>query len=176
MFMKWTVDSVKRRANLKTGLVTKLKASAGESMPHFREIKDVIFPKRSPVIIHHLADHTCLYSINGVPLLVELGSGLVFPFLKIAIEYPGLLRQVFCYDDAVVAVLRGASLMARGTWGTDDTYRRGEVVELCLAGETIPFAVGVLEMSGEAIAGRPDGVAVHVLHFLRDGLWEAKSL
>jgi predicted RNA-binding protein (TIGR00451 family) len=176
MFAKWTVDSVKRRANMRTGLVTKLKASAAQLMPRFPEIEDLIFPKKCPVIIHYLADHTCLYSVNGGPVLVELGDGLVFPFLKIAIEYPGLLRRVFCYDEAVVAVLRGASLMARGTWGTDATYHPGEIVELCLAGETVPFAVGVLEISGEEIAARPDGVAVSVLHVLRDGLWDAKSL
>jgi predicted RNA-binding protein (TIGR00451 family) len=145
-------------------------------LPHFSEIEDLIFPKKSPVIIYHLADHTSLYSVNGSPLLVELDNGLVFPFLKIAIEYPGLLRKVFCYDEAVIAVLRGASLMARGTWGTYETYHPGKVVELCLAGETIPFAIGVLVMSGEQITRYPDGVAVTVLHVLRDGLWEAKSL
>ncbi|KAH0790913.1 Translation machinery-associated protein 20 [Histomonas meleagridis] len=176
MFNKFTVDKVKRRANLKTSLVVKLCTSATKSMPRFNEIKNEVFPKKQPVIIHHLENRVMLYSAKGTPLLIELDDGTIFPFLKIAIEYPGLLKPVFCYDEAMKALLRGANLMARGTWLVNEKYEKGEIVEICLVGLRIPFAIGIMLMSSEEIAGRPDGAAVKVLHVLKDGLWEAKNL
>lgn len=176
MFAKWTVSKVKNRANLKTSLVNRLKANAVKSIPRLTEIEDDIFPKKRPVIVHNLGDHCSMYSVDGHPLLVELGDGTVFPFLRIAIEYPGLLKSVFCYDEAAMALLRGAKLMARGTWGADETYKRGDIVQICMIGTRIPFAVGRMEMDGADIAQRRDGAAVCVLHILRDGLWDAKKV
>lgn len=176
MFAKWTVDKVKTRSNLKTALVTKIKAQAAKSMPHFPEIEDEIFPKKTPVIIHKLENHIEIYSINGIPQLVQLGDGTIFPYLKIAIEFPGLLRSVYCYDGAMLALFRGADLMARGTFGTDETFQVGEVVQIVLAEEEHPFGIGIMQMSGEEIAQRPDGAAVHVLHLLKDGLYEANGI
>jgi predicted ribosome-associated RNA-binding protein Tma20 len=125
MFLRWTVDKVKRRANIKTSHVAKLRSSAIKFMPRFPEIESAILPKKTPVIIHHLANHDFLYSVNGNPILVELANGVVFPFLKVAISYPGLLPKVFCYDEAVLALLRGAALMARGVFGTDEATKLG---------------------------------------------------
>lgn len=176
MFTKWTVDSVKRRSNLRVSLVTKLKKAAAVSMPRFPEIENEIFPHKTPVIVHHLGENNLLYSAAGAPILVELSTGLVFPFLKIAIEYPGLLRSVYCADEAAAALLRGANLMARGTWGTDETFQRGDLVQITLIGEKFPLAIGVMELSGAEIEARPDGPAVTVLHILGDGLWNVKSL
>lgn len=176
MFTKWNTSKVKNRANLKTSLVSKLKANAVKYIPRFGEIEDEIFPKKKPVIVHNLGDHCSMYSIDGHPLLVELGDGTIFPFLKIAIEYPCLVKSVYCYDEAMIALLRGAKLMARGTWGADATFRKGDVVQICLMGTKIPFAIGLMEMDGEEIALRHDGAAVNVLHMLKDGLWEAKKI
>ena len=176
MFAKWTPDKVKRRVNIKVSLVTKLKKAAAETMPRFPEIEDEVFPKKAPVVVHHLADRNMIYSISGQPILIELADGHIFPFLKIAIEYPGLLKSVYCHDEAVASLFRGSALMARGTWGTDETYQKGDIVQIRMVGEKYPFAVGLMEMSGTEIARRPDGPAVSVLHILRDGLWNAKSL
>ncbi|OHS97600.1 Translation machinery-associated protein 20 [Tritrichomonas foetus] len=176
MFNKWSINMVKRRANLKTSLANKLKESAIKSIPRLEEIIDEVFPKKKPVIIHHLGDHVTMYSVDGQPILVQLGDGTIFPFLKLPIEYPGLLRSVYCYDEAVCALIRGADLMARGTWGVDDTFQVGEIVQVCLMGEKTPFAVGMMTMPGEEILERNDGGAVKVFHILKDGLWEAKSV
>ena len=176
MFNKWTISKVKRRANLKTSLANKLKESAIQMIPRLSEVVDEIFPKKKPVVIHYLDNHASFYSIEGRPLLVQLGDGTIFPFLKLPIEYPGLLRSVFCYDEAVSAVLRGANLMARGTRGADSTFLPGEIVQVCLMGEKTPFAVGVLVMSGDDINRGLDGSAVAIMHVLKDGLWEAKTV
>jgi PUA domain protein len=176
MFIRWSVDKVKRRANLKTSLLAKVKALALKSMPNFQDIVNEIFPRKTPVIVHHLEAHAAIYSVDGKPVLIDNGKDCVFPFLKIAIEYQGLLKSVYCYDEAVVALLRGAALMARGPWGTDDTFLSGDVVQICLVGTDIAFAIGIMMMSGEQISTRPDGVAVDVLHLLGDGLWVAKSI
>jgi PUA domain protein len=176
MFQNWQQGQIKRSSSVKGSVVKKLKALAIKNMPRFEEIVDELLPGKVDLTIHHLDSHVALYSLHREPFLIETDKGLVFPYLKIAIEYPGLVRSVYCYDEAVVAVLRGASLMARGTWGTDETYKKGDVVQLCLAGQEIPFAIGIMEMSGEQIAERPDGPAVTVLHLLGDGLWRTETL
>ena len=176
MFIKWSTKDIKRRANLKTSLVTKVKESAIKEMPRFVEIVDEIFPKKTPVIIHHLNDHMTMYSVNGQIMLIQLGDGTIFPHLRLPIEYPGLLRSVFCFDEAVSAILRGANLMARGTFGVDETFNKGEIVQICLAEEKTPFAVGIMAMSGQQVMNKEDGAAVTVFHVLKDGLWEAKSI
>lgn len=176
MFIKWTTKDIKRRANLKTSLVSKVKESAIKAMPRFAEIVDEIFPKKTPVIIHHLSDHVTMYSVNGRIMLVQLGDGTIFPHLWLPIEYPGLLRSIYCFDEAVSAILRGANLMARGAFGVNETFEKGEIVQICLDGEKTPFAVGIMVMSGEQVMNREDGPAVEVFHVLKDGLWEAKSI
>ena len=176
MFIKWSTKDIKRRANLKTSLVSKVKDSAIKAMPRLVEIIDEIFPKKTPVIIHHLNDHATMYSVNGRIMLIQLGNGTIFPHLWLPIEYPGLLRSVYCFDEAVSAILRGANLMARGTFGADETFNKGEIVQICLADEKTPFAVGIMVMSGEQVMNKEDGPAVEVFHVLKDGLWEAKSI
>lgn len=176
MFSKWTIKDIKRRANLKTALVHKLKESTIKSMPRFAEIADDLLPKKTPVIIHHLGDHITMYSIHGIVILIQLGDGTIFPQLKLPIEYPGLLPSVFCYDVAVEAILRGADLMARGTFGVDENFQKGQVVQVCLMNETVPFAAGIMAMSGNEVLKGPSGAAVKILHTLKDGLWEARSV
>lgn len=176
MFAKWTPDMAKKRSNMKTSLVARLKQNAFKYVPRLAEIADEIFPKKVPVVIHNLGDHVSLYSVNNVPLLVECGDGTIFPHLKLPVEWPKLLRSVYCADCAVKAILRGANLMARGTFGADETYEKGEIVQIVLWGQKVPFAVGIMEMNGAEIAEGPDGAAVRVFHVLGDGLWKAESV
>lgn len=166
----------KKRSNMKTSMVSRLKQSAFTYIPRLEEIVDEIFPKKVPVVIHNLGDHVSLYSVNKAPILVECADGTIFPYLKLPIEWPKLLRSVFCAPVAVKAILRGANLMARGTFGADETFQKGEIVQIVLWGEKIPFAVGIMEMSGAEIAEGPDGAAVRVFHVLGDGLWMAPSV
>ena len=176
MFPKRNPDMAKKRSNMKTSLVARLKQNAFQYIPRLEEIADEVFPKKVPVVVHNLGSHNSLYSVNKVPVLIERADGVIFPYLKLAMEWPKLLRSVYCYEGAVKAILSGAKLMARGPFGTDETFEKGEVVQLVMVGAKEPFAIGVMEMSGTEIEGRPDGPSVSIFHALGDGLWNSEPL
>ena len=174
MFLKFTLDKTKNRTVLKTALLAKLKTAAAKTMPLFPQISDTIFPKKVPVTVFNLPDHAKLYFVENSPALVELGYGEVFPHLKIAMNYPGLLRTVFVDETAAKAVLRGADLMAKGAYGVDETFKKNQIVQIVLVGQTVPLAISILMMDGEEILKRPNGAAAQTLHTLKDGLWPLK--
>ena len=175
MFLKFTIEKSKNKNVLKTNLLAKLKVSAAQYMPLFPEIENEIFPKKTPVNVYNLGDHAKLYCVEGVPVLVQLGYGEIFPHLKIAMNYPGLLRTVFIDEAAAKAVLRGADLMAKGAYGIDDSFKEGQIVQMVLVGEKVPLAISILLMNGAEILKRPAGACAQTLHTLKDGLWPLKT-
>ena len=174
MFLRFTLEKTKNRTQLKTGLVTKLKNQALKTMPLFNQIENEILPKKVPVTVFNLEGHCKLYFVENLPVLVELGYGQIFPHLKIAMSYPGLLRTIFVDELAAKAILRGADLMAVGAYGIDDSYKKDQIVQIVLVGEKIPLAISILLMDGEEILKRPPGSAAKTLHTLKDGLWPLK--
>lgn len=175
MFAKFGADKLKRRANLKNNLLAKLKQQAEASMPKIGQILDTLFPKKKPVIVYHLDDHAALYAVDDKPVLVELGGGQVFPLLKYAMEYPGLLPCVYVDDGAIKALKKGADLMAPGIKQCPQSFDSGEVIEIRLLETTIPFAIGVTTVSYDEMLENNKGVAIQVKHVLGDGLWNIRD-
>ena len=174
MFLRFTLEKTKNRSQLKTGLVTKLKSQALKTMPLFNQIEHEILPKKTPVVVFNLEDHCKLYVVDNLPVLVELGYGQIFPHLRIAMNYPGLLRTIFVDETAARAILRGADLMAVGAYGVDESFKKDQIVQIVLVNEMVPLAISILLMDGEEILKRPPGAAARTLHTLKDGLWPLK--
>ena len=173
MFKKWKPENVKNHSVLKNSIVAKVKENSVARIPKISYIIDDLFPKKTQVFIYNLQDHVKFYVVDGKPILIELGYGEIFPFLYVSMQYPGLLRPVIVFDGALEAILRGADLMARGTFGVDETYQKGEVVQVVLEGEESPFAIGIMDMDGNGILARSDGVGVRIMHTIKDGLWNS---
>ena len=173
MLAKFSVSKVKNRSTLKNSLVNKLKLNAVQYIPRLAEIE---LPKKVPVIIHTLPDHQAIYSVNGDPILIQRSDGCIFPALRLAMEYPGLLPRIHTDFYATAAILRGANLMSAGAWDFDPEIKAGTVVEICYIEADVPFAIGVTLISGEEILKREQGPCVKIEHYLRDGLWESRKL
>lgn len=171
MFAKLPADKLKKRANLKNQLVGKLKENAIKCMPPIKSIIDDLFPKKVPVIVYSLENHVKLYAVNDKPVFVELGTGEIFPMLKTAIAYPGLLPTIYVDEGAVRAVLRNADLMAPGIKGISQELEAGRIVQINLLDQSSPFAIGITTVSSEEWKANPSGIAIKTLHILRDGLY-----
>lgn len=171
---KWNQSSIKSKATIKVHLVQKLKSDACQSIPRFSEIENLIFPKKKPVMVYNVSEKGEIYVIDNMPILIRTNYGRIFPHLRVAIEYPRLLKSVFTASGALDALKRGAHLMIRGAWGIDQTYKKDEIVQIVLEGQKIPYAIGIMAISGPEVLQMGDGIAVYVIHILKDGLWEAK--
>ena len=175
MFMKkWNQNLIRSKATLKTSLVSKLKENACKCMPKFHEIQNILIPKKKVVTVYHVEDHSHFYSIDGSIVLFENDEGKIFPFLKVAIEYPNLIRSVCTSIAAMLSIKKGANLMIRGAWCVDETYEKNEIVKVCLEKQKIPYAIGYMAVSGPEVLQAGDGPAVIIVHILKDGLWEAQ--
>ena len=174
MFKKWTIEKLKNKSILKNSLVLKLKENTIKYIPRFIEISDEIIPKKTPLTIYNLKDHIKFYAIDNKPILIELNTGEIFPFLMVVINYPGLLKSIKIYDVTLEAILRGADLMTRGIFGADINLKKGEIVQIVLDETDIPCAIGQLMIDGSQILERIDGIGIKILHTLRDGLWDVK--
>ena len=175
MFAKLDDSKLKKRANLKNNLLQKLKKEASKYMNGFEQIQDKIFPKKTVVVVYHLENHLQLYAVEGKPVLFELGSGQVFPHLYIAMTYPGMLPAVYVDDGAVRALLRGADLMAPGIKNMPDAFEAGQVIEIRLLEQTVPFALGVAELDSTEINNNTKGLAIKIVHILKDDLWNKRN-
>lgn len=174
MFQKLPAEKLKKHTTLKSNLLTKLKNQAIKEMPLIEGIMDELFPKKTPVIVYSIEQHLKLYAVDNKPVLVELGTGDVFPMLRTAINYPGLLPVVYVDEGAVKALLRGADLMAPGIKMVPKEFAKGAIVQVHLLDCDQPFMIGQAEISSEEVKGAK-GLAIKNLTILRDALYMAHN-
>ncbi|KAH0793004.1 PUA domain containing protein [Histomonas meleagridis] len=175
MFAKLDENKLKKKATLKNNLLQKLKTEAKKYMKGFEEIEDKLFPKKTVVVVYHLENHLELYAVQDKPVLFRLGSGQVFPHLFIAMSYPGMLPAVYVDDGAVRALLRGADLMAPGIKQLPEPFEAGQVIEIRLLEQTVPFALGLAKVDSTEINANTKGVAIEIVHILKDDLWNKRN-
>ena len=175
MFQKLNEEKLKKRTSLKNQLYQKLRESSIKSMPPIESIIEIIFPKKKPIIAYNLENHVKLYSCEGKACLVELGSGEVFPFIKLAIDYPGLLPCVYVDEGAVKPLLRGVDLMAPGIKSVPQEFEENTIIEIRLLQQSQPFAIGITSVSSKHLEQNKTGLAIRNLHYLRDGLYSISN-
>ena len=151
MFQKLGPEKLKKHTTLKSNLLTKLKQTAVKEMPMIAAIIDELFPKKTPVIVYNIEQHVKLYAVDNKPVMVEIHNGEVFPMLRTAIEYPGLLPVVYVDEGAVRALLRGADLMAPGIKQIPQSFQAGQIIEVHLLDQDTPFMVGLAKVSSDEI-------------------------
>ncbi|EAY18091.1 putative domain 2 family protein [Trichomonas vaginalis G3] len=174
MFFRFKLEKAKNKKTLGSAMISKLREAASATMPLFPEIENDYLPKKAPVTVFGLQDHAKLYFVGNYPAVVELGHGEVFPHLRIAMENMGLLRTIVVDEPTARAVMRGADLMAPGVNGMDEDFHEGDIVQIVLMGESIPFAICQMQREGADILKNPKGKACKTLHTMKDDLFTLK--
>jgi PUA domain protein len=170
-------ERLKKKQTVPVSTVQKLKRSAAEYMPGIPSIQDSLFPKKKPLTSYSLEDRVVVYAVGDPPrpILIQFGNQQVIPHLRLAIDYPGLLRPVYVDDGAVRALLRGADLMAPGIKKAPEPFDAGSVLEVRLLDTNVPFAIGIAQIGSADITPSTKGEAIHIVHILKDGLWEHRD-
>ena len=158
----------------------KIRADILLSLPRLTEeqIGDLL-PSKSQVTMTKLANRSILYSVDGIPLFLDvLGRNTFVPTVYTLWRYPSIVRTFVVHSPVSEYVLRGADLMlpgvVRGTVAAElSDLKKGEVVCIRVNRNPVPFAVGTAETSWEHIVSQGmKGRGVSVLHIFGDELWK----
>jgi PUA domain protein len=173
LFPKLGRDQLTRHEVLRHNRAKQVKVNAAKYMPRFPEITGEVFPGPR-VQIFRPEDHVSIYTNELVPVLVQTADGHIFPHLRVALEYRGLLPSISVDDGAVRALLKGATLMAPGIREFDAEWVEGDVLEVRALGADLPFAIGIALMASALVTGG-SGKEFEIVHILKDGLWDLRG-
>jgi translation initiation factor 2D len=117
-----------------------------------------------------------IYNGNDYPLFVDgTGKNDYFPSLYVAIAYETLIKVVDINEGVESYIYNGANLMWPGVRDITSlgNFLKDQVVGIRTAKGDI-VAIGALGCSLKELQSNADnsGVAVYILHYLNDKLWE----
>ncbi|KNC48421.1 translation machinery-associated protein 20 [Thecamonas trahens ATCC 50062] len=175
MFKKIQVGS---STQLKSSAVRGLKASVVEQYPALAQIIDEMVPKKGTPVYSIKCQNPrgTLYSVRDEILFVQPKNDLIFPTLRVAMQYPGMMKSVTVDKGTIRAALKGANIMAPGLTSEGGSIEgdipAGTPVVIHVEGKSQPIAVGKMELSADTIRAEKTGVAIISVTFLGDGLWK----
>lgn len=115
-----------------------------------------------------------IYTADGMPLFVDgTGKGDFFPSLYIAGSYQPILPAILLNQGVEAYIFNGANLMWPGVAAFPTEFAKDQVVSIVNSeGEFV--AVGAMGCSKAQLDSNPDknGIAVYILHYRGDKLWE----
>ncbi|KIM28963.1 hypothetical protein M408DRAFT_125898 [Serendipita vermifera MAFF 305830] len=142
-----------------------------------------IWPKKEALVLVKGREHLSIYTLHGEPLFFQHFDGPFIPTLKLLHKFPKVVPGVRVDRGAIRFLLAGANMMApgftsKGGWlpGPDAPLAVGTVVSIETEGNEHAAAVGILKMSTEEIKAAGKGVAVEIMCYLGDDLWNLAKI
>ncbi|KAJ3365759.1 Eukaryotic translation initiation factor 2D [Allomyces javanicus] len=100
-------------------------------------------------------------------------EGVFLPSLMLCWRAPDCVPVIMTHDFVMQKICGAADLMAPGIIGDIPPVQPGDIVGISLSrNPRLVLALGVAQMSGEAMARERKGRAVKVIHYVGDTLWE----
>ncbi|XP_055328070.1 malignant T-cell-amplified sequence 1-like [Paramacrobiotus metropolitanus] len=181
MFKKFSEkESVTGSSQLKSSVIRNYRQGLLEKYPHVESYLDEIWPKKDNVKLVKCQDHIELIaSQTGDILFFKHRDGPMLPSLRVLHKYPFILPWMQVDKGAIKFVLSGANIMCPGLTspgGKMSIVEKDTPVLIVAEGKQHALGIGVMKMSTEAVRKTNKGIAVDLIHFLNDGLWQMKSL
>ena len=152
-----------------------------EHYPGMGEVLNELTPKKgTPVYtIKCQQPRGTLYAVNDVILFVQPKNDIIYPTLRIAMAYPGMMPTVTADKGAIRAILKGSNVMVPGFTSAGGSIEGdiplGAPVAVHVEGKLLPIAVGKMAMSVADVRAADQGIAVTTVAFLNDGLWKEEK-
>ena len=188
MFKKFEPESsVAGTTELKKSKAKKVLQRLKEQYPLLDE-KDVLegefFPnlKKQPLKVVNVHGRIQLLLVKSECVFYNHRDGPFLPCLHTLYKYPGIMPRVQVDKGAIRHILRGSDVMCPGLTSaggelpddeTSSKLRAGDPVAIYCEGKTHPVAVGILKMSIQDIKEKNEGIGIHEIHHLDDGLWKS---
>jgi translation initiation factor 2D len=117
-----------------------------------------------------------IYMGEDYPLLVDgTGKDDFFPSLYVCAAYQPLLKNIIINEGVEGYIFNGANLMWPGVrdFSNLGNFKKDDVI-LIVTCKGEPIAVGAMGCSLDELKKSPDGsgIAVYILHYRGDKLWE----
>jgi translation initiation factor 2D len=160
--------------------VKKLKADLAKAFPSLSDDdRDALLPPKAAVAQLKLSTRAVAYALEGGnPLLFDPnGRGdKLLPTVYALALLPAMLPVLHTYSEVSPKVLGGADPFLQGLLlpegGAPPDFLAGSARALAVPGNPVPFAVGVMAVSGaEAVREEMKGRGLTVLHSFGDLLW-----
>jgi malignant T-cell-amplified sequence len=149
-------------------------------------LDEVFFPnlKKKPLKVVNLHGRIQLLLVDTECAFYSHRDGSFVPCLHTLYKYPGIMTKVQVDKGAIRHILRGSDVMCPGltsaggslpeeTKENADKLKAGEPVAIYCEGKVNPVAVGLLKMSIKDIKEKNEGIGIHEIHHLDDGLWQS---
>jgi len=192
---------VSTSTQVKSSVQRGIKSEIRSSHPALtEEILDQLLPKKQPLVQYKVGPHLMLYcrpiiddddslekTPDNEPVFFQSRDGPILPALKLVHSYPELkFTSVTVNKGAIPFILGGANIMCPGLTNPggemsldhddEEGLKKGTGVIVYAEGKEFALAVGAMTMGSRDIRSRNKGVAVEVLHFLGDGLYQTNEI
>ncbi|GMM43226.1 Translation machinery-associated protein 20 [Hanseniaspora uvarum DSM 2768] len=181
MFKKLTKQDIKGESQLKSSFSRNLKQELIAKYPSITadELEEVI-PKKKPLSLVKCEDRLSLYTCDNQILFAQFYTDEYIPHLKFVHKFSrGCFKSLQVDKGAIKFILGGSDIMCPGITSKggilpSDDVKVNDLVFVYAEGKESALCVGKLKMSGEDIKNQNKGIAVEVIHYLGDGLWNMK--
>ncbi|XBW38517.1 hypothetical protein QEN19_004106 [Hanseniaspora menglaensis] len=181
MFKKLTKDDIKGESQLKSSLSRNLKQQLIAKYPKMTiEQLDTIIPKKKPMSLVKCEDRLSLYTCNDEILLAQFYTDEYIPHLKFIQKFPrDCFKSLQVDKGAIKFILGGSDIMCPGITSAGgilpaEDIAIDDLIIVYAEGKESALCVGKLKMTANDIKTSNKGIAVEVIHYLGDGLWNMK--
>eukprot|EP00123_Amoebidium_parasiticum_P000304 comp10740_c0_seq1/m.5388 comp10740_c0_seq1/g.5388 ORF comp10740_c0_seq1/g.5388 comp10740_c0_seq1/m.5388 type:complete len:183 (-) comp10740_c0_seq1:21-569(-) len=178
MFKKFSKEeSVSGITQTKSSVQRGIRQKILEQYPNLEDVIEEILPKKSPLFIVKCHDRIQMLLINNEITFFNSHDGPWAPTLRLLHKYPSMMIKQQVDKGAIKFVLSGANIMCPGLTSPGAKLvdaPAGSMVAIFAEGKEHPLAIGHMNLSSEEIARVNKGPGVDNVHYLNDGLWNAK--
>ena len=180
MFKKFDVDSdITSQIQVKQSIQKAIRSNIRDQYPSLAPYLDDILPKKEPVSLIKAKEHVEIVACHKEPLFFRKRDGHYLPTLKLLHKFPFLLPRFQVDSGAIKFILSGANVMAPGLnskGGRMDEAEKDTIVGIYAEGKIHGLGIGQTLASSKEIQTVNKGVAIELIHYLNDGLWQLEDV
>ncbi|KAI6654751.1 Malignant T-cell-amplified sequence 1-like [Oopsacas minuta] len=180
MFKKFDVDSdITSQIQVKQSVQKAIRSNLRDQYPLLTPYIDDILPKKEPVNLIKGKDHVEIVACRKEPLFFRKRDSTYLPTLKLLHKFPFLLPKFQVDAGAIKFILSGANVMAPGLnsrGGRMDEVDKDTIVGIYAEGKQHSMGIGQTLASTKEIQTVNKGIAIELIHYLNDGLWQLEDV
>jgi len=147
------------------------------------ETLEAVWPKKEGLVHVKCREHVSIYTVNGVPLILQHFDGPYHPTLRLLHKYPYILPMVKIDRGAIRFLLAGAPMMCPGLTSAggylppaDAALPAETPVAIYAEGKEHAVGIGITKLGTEEMRQVNKGVGVETVTYLGDELWTQPTL
>lgn len=182
MFKTFTKDNISQQSRIKKSVGRGIRKAIGEQFPTLEDsgALESILNKKKKVEVAKAQKHLQIVVVDDAPLFFNARNGVFFPHLMLLHQFPDMMPRWQVDKGAIRFLLGGANVMCPGLTSAGAKMETdipvGSAIAIFAEGKDLPLALGLVMMSKDDILSKNKGVAIELIHYMGDGLWDTRKL